>query len=307
MDSKELFEELKAKKWVWIIYILLTIPINLLLTLTGLCFAPLLMAFITFGIPYMFGVRDAKTFLKAGTVIILATAILFAVMYTHFMYNQIYPFEERSLDNKHLSDGALSPYLGDEATSFNYTVRYIGEEPITNITIFVNITNTEEEPIKSVPLIGENGLFYNETTIDEDVSYYHFAVHLNTTDEWIETEKGFGPITIPFSEMLGYQVLQWLLLTFMTSGILFYLMMFMYVWSKRTKEERMKLQKELQAEEEEKESKEEKSKAEPEDEEDDRYVCSSCDAVVEADATECWSCGETLEDDEEDEEDEKEG
>lgn len=303
MDLKELFEKLKANKWVWVIYILLTIPINLLLTLTGLCFAPLLMAFITFGIPYLFGVRDAKTFLKAGTVIILVTAILFSLMYTHFMYNQMYPFEEKSLDNAHLKDGTLTPYLGDEATSFNYTVRYIGEEPLTNITIFVNITNIDYEHKKSVPLIDGNGLFYNTTTIDEDISLYYFAIYLNTTDEWVETEKGFGPIAIPFSEMLGYQVLQWLILSFMTSGLLFYLMMFMYIWSKRTKEESMKLQKELQAEEEEKESKEEKSKAEPKDEKNDRYVCSSCEAVVEADAAECWSCGETLEDDEEDEED----
>ncbi len=321
MDLNELYGNLKKSKWIWVISILVTIPVDLMLMLIPTCLAPILVGLVTFGIPYAFGVRSMKTFLKVGTVIILITGVLFGALLTYFMYEQVYYFEERTVGDTHLVDGIVTPYLGNDNTSFNYTVGYTGTEPPANITVYVNITDVLGEHKKNISLKKANGFYYNETLLDENTYYYHFAVHLHANDTWVETEQGFGPITIPYSDMLGIQILQGVLVIFLNAGLFFYMVLILFWWRRNAKRDRMKSREDLETEgeakaesreeeilEEEDEGEEGKEGEEEEGKEEEKgeYTCTSCGADVDADATECPSCGEEFEDEDEDEEEELE-
>jgi branched-subunit amino acid transport protein AzlD len=322
-----MFEKLKKHRWVWVLYISLTIPAVLLLMLVPYCLAPILAAFVIFGIPYLFGVRSVKTFLKAGTVIILITGILLGTLITFFMFEQIYYFEERSVEDTQLVNGSVTPYLGNKATSFNYTVTYTGSEPETNITVYVNITDAAGDYESSISLKNSNGLYYNETILDENTYYYRFAVHLHDNNTWIETDKekyGIGPITIPFSTMLGLQIPQGILILFMNAGLFFYMVIILYWWRKSAKQDRTKLygapeagkeeeEREEEMEEGEEEEFEEKEGKDEEFEEEviekegkteakEEFTCTSCGADVAADDNYCPKCGEEFEGEEKEEE-----
>jgi hypothetical protein len=331
LDLKKLFEDLKKSKWIWAIYIPLTIPLVLLLMLVPYCLAPILAAIVTFGIPYLLGVRSVKIFLKAGIVIIIVTGILLGVLVTYFMYEQIYYFEEKKISDTELVEGIVTPYLGSKSTSFNYTVKYIGEESPENITVYVNITDVYDELIKSVPLKNADGLYYNETTLDENVNYYYFSAYLHNSGEWIETDeetRGFGPITIPFSDMLGSQIMQGVLILFFNVGLMFFFILVLFWWAKKARQDREKLYRAPEAEKEEEEEEEEMEEGGEEEEFEEEgkeggedvtideeesskegkveakgeYTCTSCGADVDADATSCPNCGEEFEGEEEEKE-----
>lgn len=314
-----MFEKLKKHRWVWVLYISLTIPAVLLLMLVPYCLAPILAAFVIFGIPYLFGVRSVKTFLKAGTVIILITGILFGALITFFMFEQIYYFEERTVEDTQLVNGSVTPYLGNKATSFNYTVTYTGSEPETNVTVYVNITDAVGDYESSIPLKSSNGLFYNETILDENIYYYRFAVHLHDNNTWIETDKekyGIGPITISFSSMLGLQIPQGILILFMNVGLFYYMVIILYWWRKSAQKDRMKIlgapkdEEEAKAEELEEEFSEEEAEGEEVKKEKDEgkaeavgeYSCTACGADVAADDNYCPKCGEAFEGEEKEDE-----
>ncbi len=301
MNLKRIFEDLKKSRWIWVIYIPVTILIALGLSFTGTCLSPLLTAVVALGIPYLFGVRDVRTFLKVGTLVILITGILFGAIYTYFMYNQMYSFEPRLVNDGPFADGTVTPYLGNENSTFNYTVNYIGSEPLENITVYVNITDWTGKDIKSIPLKNASTLFYNETVLDKNMHYFTFTVHLHDDNTWIETDPntpGFGPITIPYSDMFTSNIFQGIMILFLNAGLMFYVVTGMYWLSRKSKQEKMKLKEEARLYEEEKEEEEEeKPQKEVKEEEKDEFECTACGATVDADASECPSCGETFEDD----------
>jgi hypothetical protein len=219
------------------------------------------------------------------------------------MYNQEFVFDQGPRKGGDLADGVVEPYLGDEDTLFNFSVKYVGSESNENIRVFVNFTDVNGNDLRNMSLKYADGLYYNETLIEEDVGWYYFSIYSNDTEEWKKTNTGMGPITIPYSDMLLVWLVQGPLLTFITSGIMFYLIIFMYLWSKKTKEDSKRIQEEMKAKkEEEKEDKKEEDEKESEKapEEVDRFVCGDCGAVVDADDEECWKCGEALEEEEND-------
>ena len=334
MDLKKIFENIKETKLIWVVIFLVTIPVDLFLTFSGGCFSPILVALATFGVPYFLGVKSVKSHLKAGTVIIIVVGVLFGALYTYFMYEQSYIFEPKSLSDTYLVDGKVSPYLGNESESFNYTVKFREAEPTSNFTVYVNITGLSDDKEQSMPLSKANGYYYTETNLGKDVYFYYFVLYSHENETWNETEVGLGPITIPFSELIGLQILQGILILFLNSGLIFYLILGFYWWSKKSKEDRKRMEEEMLAEaevkekkgkdefeegeeeefveeeeteeggleEEEKEKREEKEVKEKEKKEEVKgeYVCTECGATVDADATKCPICGEEFEEDEED-------
>jgi predicted amidophosphoribosyltransferase len=304
----EVFEKLKKNKWVWAIYIPLTIPVNVFLALSGNCLALIMVGLLTFGIPYLFGVRSIRTFLLVGIVIILITGIIYGALYTYFMYNQTYYpyFEDRFVDDTELMDGIALPYRGNDTTSFNYTVTYTGIESPVNITVYANITDLQGEFEKSIPLINAGSLYYNETVLDKDIYAYHFALYDNNSKTWTETEIGFGPVTIPFTDLLVAQTFYGIISIFLNSGIFFFMFIALYYWRKSAQDQKEKWSEEMKTAEKTKEkSREQKAKKE-EGQEKGEFTCNSCDATVDSDAEKCWNCGEEFTGEEEDEEEDKE-
>jgi predicted RNA-binding Zn-ribbon protein involved in translation (DUF1610 family) len=299
----EVFEKLKKSKWVWAIYIPLTIPPNVFLALSGNCLALIMVGLLTFAIPYFFGVRNIRTFLIVGIVIVIITGIIYGALYTYFMYNETYYpyFEDRYVSDTELEDGIALPYTGNDTTSFNYTVSYTGSESPTNITVYVNITDLQAEFEKSIPLIYSNGVYYNETVLAEDIYAYHFALHNNNTKTWTETEAGFGPITIPFMDLLLAQTFYGVISIFLNSGIFFFMFIALYYWRKSSQDQRERWSEEMKTAEKTKEKSRVQKAKKDEGKEKGEFTCTSCDATVDADAEACWNCGEEFTSEEEDE------
>ncbi|UCF07972.1 MAG: hypothetical protein JSW28_10085 [Thermoplasmata archaeon] len=312
LDINEMFRKLTEKSWAWAVYVPLTVALDLLISLTLMlsfatsCFGVILTGIATFGVPYLFGVRSVRTYLKTGSVIILVTGILFGVVYTHFLYEQIYFFEERTIDDTYLENGSVTPYLGDDTTSFNYTVTYTGPEAPEDVAVFVNISELGSKDERNISLKGAGRLYYNETLQDRNIYFYYFSLYTNTTNSWNYTEVGVGPITSPYSDQVGLQVLQWVISMFLNGGLMFYMLVLLYNWKKVSQEERKRMEEELLAgAKEEKEEKEEETEKEIEEEEEEikeeevEFECTTCGATVGADETACPQCGEDFEGEEE--------
>jgi hypothetical protein len=313
LSFKTIFENLKKNKWVWAIYIPLTIGINLVISLYPNCLFQLVVGLMTFGIPYYFGVRSVKTFLKAGVVIIIVTGIIFGSIYTFFLYNQIYVFEPNPLKNHDLEGGTVTPYLGEKSDPFNYSVIYTGSEEPGNITVFVNIIDFDGGFEKSIPLIHNNGTYYNVSFVEENIYYYNFTAYINSSETWIETGNGFGPITLPFSRAVGVQMFIGVGYLLLNGGLFFFIILGLYHWRRSSFQQQMRKREELQLEEEMKE-KEEQEDEEEEDEEDEEeggkeeeekdkvdvaeeYECTDCGSSVPLNAKYCPACGEAFDED----------
>jgi hypothetical protein len=309
---KTIFENLKKNKWVWAIYIPLTIGINIVISLYPNCLFQLVVGMMTFGIPYYFGVRSVKTLLKAGLVIIILTGIIFGTIYTYFLYNQIYVFEEQPLRNHDLEGGLVTPYLGDKSDSFNYSVRYTGSENPLNITVYVNIIDFDGEYDRRIPLIYNNGTYYNVSFVEENIYYYNFSAFLNSSETWIRTGDGFGPITLPFSRAVGVQMFIGVGYLLLNGGLFFFIILALYYWKRNSAQQQMKMRKEIEMEAKMKEKaleeKDEEFDEEEEEEEDEEegevkavvaeeFECTECGASVPEDAEKCPSCGEAFDDD----------
>jgi hypothetical protein len=311
LDPKELFDSIKKNKWAWLIYIPITVPLVLLFMLSGTCLGPLVSALVIFGIPYMFGVRGLGKFFKVGTVIVLITGIVFGIVYTSFIYDQTYFFEERTLGNDALTGGIVTPYRGEPGDSFNFSVRYKGSEPVENVTVYANIISLGGGKTKNLTMNRSGNLFFIESVMGNSLYFYRFYINLSSEGRWLDTQDGVGPLTMEYSEMLQIQIIQGIIYLFLWAGLFFYMVLVLYWWSKGAKKQRMELQKkqeeekdEFEDEEEELEEEQEGSDREKEGGEDEKkeepieeFECTECGASVSAAADVCPSCGEGFDDD----------
>ncbi len=312
LESQNLFEKIKESKWAWLIYIPMTVPLVFAFMLSGTCLGPLVSAIIIFGIPYLFGVRGLGKFFKVGTVIVLISGIVFGIAFTSFIYDQSYLFEERTLGNDALTEGIVTPYQGDPGDTFNFTVRYKGNEPVENVTVFVNITNLGGGDLRNLTMNRSGNLFYIEEEFGNSLYFYRFDINLSSQGKWLHTQSGYGPLTMDYSEMLGIQLVQGIIFLFLWAGLFFYMVLVLYWWGTGARRKPMELEKPEQGEEKEGEEKEkdEEEKGDEEEKDDndsdsedrpkeviEEFECTECGASVSADADVCPSCGEGFEDD----------
>lgn len=298
MNEGSFFENIRKNERKWLIYIPIAIAINVVVSLYPSCFFQILVGLMTFGIPYYFGVKSVKTLLKAGLVILLITGMIFGSLYTFFLYNQIYVFEERTLSGPDLTDGLVTPYLGEKSDTFTYSVKYTGEEDITNVTVYVTIIDFEGGFDESFTMIYENGSFINQTTLEENIYYYNFSAYINSTDTWIQTDdNGYGPLTMAFSQALGIQIFIGIGYILLNGGIFFVVIMGLYYWRKSTYQQQMKRREERKTLEDEKKETEEDEKETEKAVVPVEFECTECGAAVSEDAEKCPSCGEAFDED----------
>jgi RNA polymerase subunit RPABC4/transcription elongation factor Spt4 len=298
LDPKELFEKIKKNKWAWLIYVPITIPLVLLFMLSGTCLGPLMSAIVIFGIPYLFGVRNLGKFFKVGTFIVIVSGVVFGIMYTSFIYDQSYFFEEKTLGNSALSGGLVSPYRGDPGDVFNFTVTYEGTEPVENVSVFVNITNLGGEDTENLTMNRSENLFFVESEMGKSLYFYRFEVHLPQEGKWLQTKDGVGPLTMEYSEMLQIQIIQGIIYMLLWAGLFFYMVLVLYWWSKGARKQRMELEKKQKEEADEFAEDEEAEDGEEKEEPMEEFECTECGASVPEDADVCPNCGDTFDDDE---------
>jgi energy-coupling factor transporter transmembrane protein EcfT len=240
LDINGILDTLKKNRYAWIIGALITIPVNVALSLIPECLVQVLVGILTFGILFLFGVRSLKKFFWLGLVIMIITGILFGAFYTYFMYNREYIFEPKGLGNSYLSNGTVNPYQGDQETFFNYSVKYDGAEDPANITVLVNISDSSEQQILSLLLENNENMYYNSTALGDDIYSYHFSIHLHNDDRWAETEEVYGPLTIPFNDMMGRQMFIGFGYVMLNGGLVYFLMVGLYYWQVTEGQKRIK-------------------------------------------------------------------
>ena len=319
LDANEMLKKLRESKFSWAVYVPIAVLLNVASTLSGSCLASVMVGIGTFGVPFLLGAKGLGTFLKMGTLILVISGLVFGALYTYFLYEQAFVFEERTLDGEGLEGGLVKLYLGDGDTLYNFTVTYTGTEDPGNISVFVNITELGSLDESNLPLMNSGNVFYNETTLTENVHMYYFSWHSNTTGGWNKTEGfGIGPVASRYSDMLTLQMFQGLIIMFIPGGLFFYMIAMLYNSRKKAKAE----QKELLEEEEgwttkdgeEKEGEEKEGEASEEEEKEDEekegeeketaevigeFECTECGADVPGDAAVCPKCGEAFEEEEE--------
>jgi ribosomal protein L40E len=316
LDLSDIFNKIKKSKWSKPIYISLTIAASILLFLIGSCFALLLTGLFIFAIPYLFGERSAKTMIKVGLIIILLIGIIIGVLSTYCIHTQsslgisgYFNYESDYVsDNKSiLINGHVEPYLGGENTIYNYTVEYNGTE---GSILWVNITLIKPSLLeyygKSVGNYtltkGAENVYYNDNiTLEiQQITYiYHFSAWNGT--EWIETSLGGGPVNAPLLNTLSTIIILEIRNMFMNVGLIFFLILLLYWWTRKAKIERMKWGEEPAEEGKQEEKKEDEKIEEAEQEEKDvGYTCTDCGAEVSTDTVKCPKCGAKFEGFEED-------
>lgn len=145
ISFKSWLENFKKRREIFVIYILLATGLNVLLLYTGQCFATLLIALSTFGVPYLFGLRNIKRHLIFGTIILLLTTTFGAIIATQYVYSYYGAYNVIAVKN---DDGFLientvylSPLTGDgQSTEFTFQVNqsYTTSRPPL---VFVNLTD----------------------------------------------------------------------------------------------------------------------------------------------------------------------
>ena len=81
MSFKESFNNIRKQKYAVPMGLALTVLLTLALTLyaISLCFIPMLIALIAYGIPYYFGFKNRKKLAVFGTLLILFLGVVFGL------------------------------------------------------------------------------------------------------------------------------------------------------------------------------------------------------------------------------------
>jgi RNA polymerase subunit RPABC4/transcription elongation factor Spt4 len=289
-DLKSRFNRFREKKYALPLALLLTFIVCsvLLMYSAKLCFGYLLVAVVAYYLPYYFGLKDRRKLAVFGAVLMVAIAIPFGLMiasdYQGFEGSTV------STDDRSMFDGGVTPFSDVDGRTHNYTVT-VSDPAITNVSVAINDwwTNTNiNSPNFNYTMTQyvdvEGGRqFYLEVQLPEQSMYaFHFSA-LNGT-EWIRTDVTVGPIDMPSGDFYTKIITGTILSTFMTVGILFYLLLVLTWFADRSRKKAIEMQKNMNFPP----AGDQKSK--------EKFICSECRAEVPADAKTCPQCGERFDD-----------
>lgn len=222
------------------IYILTVFATSVWLIFFNPCYMYIFLPIMAILIPYkLFDENSFKKLLVVGIVAVLLLGFSMASYHTFIYFNQP-PREvhsEEKMQERILENGTINRIYGDSETKFNFTVEvrldvieeYLEDIDIkdidnniyTNVTYypFVAMAGREYETYNMTRVnesSGENGVVkYNATVTDfeESMFLHHFSIKTNMTEkdvweEWEETERGYGPVTVDEPFVLGVITLQ---------------------------------------------------------------------------------------------------
>ncbi len=287
-ELKERFEKFKESRYGIPTALILTTIITLLVLIYAwyFCFSYALIAIIAFGVPNYFGLKNLKKLAIFGLFLFIFLGLAFGV-------SSFYDFKGMEKDPVSSSDGLLTngTFVGEAGgEEFQFTVTYTGDN--SSQIIYLNLTEqwtgSGMYNYTMTQMGGEPGNFnyvYNVTLPD---SVYIFEFQTQNGTEWTNSSSGFGPIDVPDQDFLGALLFGRLFLVFFNIALLFYVLLGLVWWTRRSKGK---------AEEKEQEE-EQPEEIGPEGEARERFVCSECGFEVDADAEECPQCGEPFDEEE---------
>ena len=185
----------------------LTSPLFLLNMFANICFFNIFVAGLAVLIPYKFYKEDnIKKLAVAGLISIL----LVSVVGTVYHVNELYTQEPGELSSDNLTQGTVNRLYGDTDTVFNFTVESSEAVSDLNYSVYLNISylganNSFSEPLvdsyemKKMNDSAVGNSYFKTLTVEEKLYEHYFSLKINRTGNvtWEETEKGYGPLTIP--------------------------------------------------------------------------------------------------------------
>jgi ribosomal protein L40E len=280
------WQEFRKSKLGLVFGIVLTALISYVLLLYGgflFCLPTILVAVMMYFIPRYFGLLSRRKLVIFGLVLMLVLGL--ASGYTVYLFvKDIQP--EPVFEGDILTNGMVTPFRGDEAQSYNFTVVVRGassdSQVWTNLYDYFNTNDIERINLTHSYSNGDGTMtFYQEVHLQKSIYRHNF--HFNqTAQSELVTNLGWGPFMITDSELLFQELYYNTLYVFLNVGLWFAFVLVASWWmesSKKKVEAAQKQKKEVEA----------KVSGE-------KFVCSECGADVPIDAKECPQCGEKFED-----------
>ncbi len=286
MGLKESLESFMKKRYALPLVFLLTIGIDLLLLTMATCYTVVLISILTFAIPYYVGLRDVKKFFVVGVLAFLIITLAWAPI---FLSQAQPPVNSPSSGAGNIMGATVSPYRGTADTPYNFTATVYapGGAPV----VWLNYQKIGDKNTTTVAMqVAERGInsstytCYYASTLDEGV--YYFNINVSTAAGNVSTPPRPGPINTDFNGAY----MAFLPVVLYESGVmlfLFIILLMIFWWSQKAREEKLKKYPEPELDE---------------SEDEEIFYCSSCGAPVKASDLFCPKCGEPLEDDDESEE-----
>ena len=279
MALKESLQKFVEKKYALPVIFMITIGIDLLLLTAATCFTIVLMAVLTFAIPYYLGIRNVKKFLVMGLIAFLVISLSWAPI---FLSQGQAPTNSPAGSAGNIMGATVTPYRGSPGTEYNFTAKLYTSNATPSVYLNYqrsggnNITTVEMNVVQV-----SNGTYncYYATTLQEGV--YYFDINTSGSQGNISTPPRPGPINADFGGAY-MALLPMVLYETAVMIFLYFLLVMIFWWSQKAREEKLKKypEPELDASEDE-----------------EIFYCSNCGAPVKASDGFCPKCGEVLEDD----------
>ncbi len=241
--------DIRKSRWRFAAYIPLAVALGILLFL-GLGLTSIwIMGFFVFAIPYWFGERRIRRLAGAALVILVATSLLVAFIFTLWNLGQT-PTLQDSPDSL-LRDGQVSPYRGSsDSTLFNFTVVYAGgaaplEGPLLNLSVTgATSSNRTLYPMVRGEATTGGRLYFFTTRLPTSFYSYHFQIR-DANGTWVATQQrsggladSAGPYTLGgpalFAAFAPSLLSYYLLFTFLIPPVV-PLVLLLYWWGRQIK------------------------------------------------------------------------
>ncbi|MFQ5884044.1 MAG: zinc ribbon domain-containing protein [Thermoplasmata archaeon] len=323
MTIQEFFKKINEARWGMLFYLLLIVPFSVLFYLLQSCLYVFFVVFVAMAVPYYAGMRGPKKFAILGVFILITNSLAFGAVSTQRAYDYANYYssyestmqfvEPQANELGNLSQGVVTPRVGDPGTLFTFSVIYTHEGNITPKYVHVNVStsfliglgdvqNLNMTPAEPGDTDYSDGARYEVTRslpslmdprVWEVPNHYFFfgtedanGTYTNTTIKVGDfLHLGLGPMNAEYFDVFypnviwGFSNMIWII-------ALFYLVVMMYWWLRRAK---------MRADE-------WQSRVKKMEEEESEYECDRCGADVPADVEKCPRCGATFDEEEEEEE-----
>jgi|GEM_PF-537517 len=261
----------------------------------AICFVPLLISIMAYGIPWYFGLKDRKKLAVFGLVLLLFLGISTGVTY-YFILKDQQPVELSSSNNV-LTQGQVEPFRGDVGATYHFSVVLNNQTANANSTpdVYVVVFNywqgyattrfnmTEDH---SAGLPSPQRLFVVNTSSLAKGGYQMAFYYKNQINDITVTSFAWGPFLVTDQEILIHELEYRIFWVFIQIGLVFYMLLLLTWWMDSSRKRVDQMQK----------KKLEQEKGAPAQGPIEKFVCSECGADVPLDAKECPQCGDKFED-----------
>ncbi|MCX6650423.1 MAG: zinc ribbon domain-containing protein [Methanomassiliicoccales archaeon] len=286
---------LRQSKDGLIVGLVLTVLVTVLLTVVSylwlsdiLCFLPMLVALLAYGIPTYFGLKDRKKLAVFGLVLFLIIGLsVGAALYTTIAN---YEGDPLSSDDNTLVQGTVTPIDGVPGDTYTFNVTLTSGSNSSMVRLLLTNNWGDENGNRNLTMLWVSnsslGRVYQLQLDDLDEGIYYYQYTLDNGTNYVITDQNFGPVNADMNKVLSNSLVSGILVSYVDMALLFYILVLMTWWMDRSKKKVYEM--------EQKRTKVKEKKAV-----DEKFVCSDCGADVPADADKCPACGASFEEEKE--------